>query len=133
MRDKLESYGFSAHIEPVFTQVPQFKHAVLQLMVSPRVDFDLQEGPLSHDWDGAPHDAGTPFNAWSGSGDVTAQLVYAGHGLDADYQTLANANVPVQGRIVLVRYGSGFSRIARAARGEKRRRRRDLLHRSRGS
>ncbi len=40
MRDKLESYGFSAHIEPVFTQVPQFKHAVLQLMVSPRVDFD---------------------------------------------------------------------------------------------
>jgi N-acetylated-alpha-linked acidic dipeptidase len=118
MRDKLESFGFSAHIEPVFTQVPQFKHAVLQLMVSPRVDFDLQEGPLTHDWDGARHDAGTPFNAWSGSGDVTAQLVYAGHGLDADYQTLANANVSVQGRIVLVRYGSEFRGLL-ARRAEK--------------
>jgi N-acetylated-alpha-linked acidic dipeptidase len=116
MRDKLESYGFSAHIEPVYTQVPQFKRAVLQLLVSPRVDFDLQEGPLTHDWDGARHDAGTPFNAWGGSGEVTAQLVYAFHGLEADYQTLANANVPVQGRIVLIRYGAEFrGNLARRA------------------
>jgi N-acetylated-alpha-linked acidic dipeptidase len=118
MRDKLESYGFDAHVEPVFTQVPQFKHAVLSLLVSPRVDMDLQEGPLTHDWDGARRDAGTPFNAWSGSGEVTAQMVYAGHGLETDYQTLANANVPVEGRIVLVRYGAEF-RGSLARRAEK--------------
>jgi N-acetylated-alpha-linked acidic dipeptidase len=111
MRDKLESYGFSAHIEPVFTQVPQFKHAVLSLGVTPRVDFDLQEGPIGHDWAGGRLDAGTPFNAWGGSGDVTAQLVYAGHGLDSDYATLANAKVSVQGRIVLIRYGAEFRGI----------------------
>jgi len=116
MRDKLESYGFSAHIEPVYTQVPQLKRAVLSLETTPRIDFDLQEGPLTRGWEGARPDAGTPFNAWGGSGDVTAQLVYAGHGTEPDYQTLANANVAVQGRIVLVRYGSEFrGTIARRA------------------
>jgi N-acetylated-alpha-linked acidic dipeptidase len=115
MRDKLESYGFAARIEPVYTQVPQFKHAVLSMFVTPRVDFDLQEGPI-HDWDGARHDAGTPFNAWGGSGDVTAQVIYAGHGIESDYQTLSNANVPVDGRIVLIRYGAEFrGNLARRA------------------
>jgi N-acetylated-alpha-linked acidic dipeptidase len=108
MRDKLESYGFTARIEPVYTQVPLFKRAVLSLLTSPRVDFNLQEGPVAGDSSGTRPDAGTPFNAFGGSGDVTAQLVYAGHGLESDYQTLANANVAVQGRIVLVRYGAEF-------------------------
>jgi N-acetylated-alpha-linked acidic dipeptidase len=108
MRDLLTSYGFEASIEPVYAQVPILKKAVLQLLVRPRVDFDLKEVGLPQDPDASRSDSGVPFNAWSGSGDVTAPLVYANHGLDADYQTLASANVDVRGRIVLLRYGAQF-------------------------
>jgi N-acetylated-alpha-linked acidic dipeptidase len=108
MRDKLASYGFVARIEPVFTQVPQFRGAVLQLFVNPRVDFDLHETPIAADPDGTRPDAGIPFNGFGASGEITAPLVYAGHGLDADYQALTAAGVAVQGNIVLIRYGSEF-------------------------
>jgi N-acetylated-alpha-linked acidic dipeptidase len=108
MRDTLASYGFDASIEPVYAQVPILKKAVLQLLVSPHVDFDLKETGPPEDPDASRSDAGVPFNAWSGSGDVTAPLVYANHGRDADYQTLSSAGVDVHGRIVLVRYGAEF-------------------------
>jgi N-acetylated-alpha-linked acidic dipeptidase len=118
MRDLLTSYGFEASIERVYTQVPALKKAVLQLLVTPRVDFDLKEAGLPQDPDASRGDSGVPFNAWSGSGDVTAPFVYANHGLDADYQTLSAANVDVRGRIVLVRYGAQFrGDLARRAMG----------------
>jgi N-acetylated-alpha-linked acidic dipeptidase len=108
MRDELQSYGFNASIERVYAQVPSLKRAVLQLLVSPHVDFDLREVSMADDPDASRSDAGLPFNAWSGSGDVTAPLVYANRGLDADYHTLESAHVGVQGAIVLVRYGAEF-------------------------
>lgn len=108
MRDTLATYGFDASIERVYTQVPILKKAVLQLLASPHVDFDLKEAGLTQDPDASRSDSGVPFNAWSGSGDVTAPLVYANHGRDADYQTLSSAGVEVRGRIVLVRYGAEF-------------------------
>lgn len=116
MRDQLVSYGFEASIERVHAQVPILKKAVLQLLVNPHVDFDLKETLLPEDPDASRSDAGVPFNAWSGSGDVTAPFVYANHGRAADYQTLSSAGVDVRGRIVLVRYGGEFrGDIARRA------------------
>lgn len=108
MRDKLASYGFKTEIEPVYAQVPILKKAVLELLVKPRVDFDLKEVRIDQDPDASRTDSGVPFNAWSGSGDVSAPLVYANHGLDDDYQTLDRNHVDVHGKIVLVRYGAQF-------------------------
>jgi N-acetylated-alpha-linked acidic dipeptidase len=108
MRDRLASYGFQAGIEPVYAQVPVLKRAVLQLLVHPSVDFDLRETPIAQDPDASRGDAGIPFNAWSGSGQVTAPLVYANRGLPTDYATLQRAGVGVRGKIVLIRYGAGF-------------------------
>lgn len=116
MRDKLRSYGFKTSIETVYAPVPQLKRAVLQLLVKPRVDFALNEAPIPSDPDGSRHDAGIPFNAWSGSGDVTARLVYVNDGRSADYRTLANAHVSVAGAIALIRYGREFrGELARRA------------------
>ncbi|MBV8153266.1 MAG: M28 family peptidase [Candidatus Eremiobacteraeota bacterium] len=116
MGDQLASYGFKTEIEPVYAQVPILKKAVLQLLVKPSVDFDLKEVPIPQDPDASRSDSGVPFNAWSGSGDVTAPLVYANHGLDEDYQSLDRAHVDVTGKIVLVRYGTQFrGELARRA------------------
>lgn len=48
------------------------------------------------------------WNAFSGSGDVTAPVVYANYGLREDYEELRKLGVEVRGKIVLARYGRCF-------------------------
>ncbi len=48
------------------------------------------------------------FNAFSASGDVTAQLVYVNYGIPEDYEYLKKIGIDVKGRIAIVRYGRGW-------------------------
>jgi N-acetylated-alpha-linked acidic dipeptidase len=48
------------------------------------------------------------FNGSSPSADVTAEAVYANYGTAADFKRLASLGISVEGKIVLVRYGSNF-------------------------
>ena len=48
------------------------------------------------------------FNGSSPSGDVTGDVVYANYGRPEDFQKLADDNIDVHGKIVLVRYGGNF-------------------------
>lgn len=48
------------------------------------------------------------YSAYSPSGEVTAEVVYANYGLPEDYDRLRAAGVDVKGKIVLVRYGKCF-------------------------
>ena len=48
------------------------------------------------------------YNAYSPSGDVSGELVYANYGLPDDYAELEKLGVDVEGKIVLVRYGGSF-------------------------
>jgi N-acetylated-alpha-linked acidic dipeptidase len=59
------------------------------------------------------------YNAYSPSGDVTGDLVYANYGLPQDYAALEGLGVDVRGKIVLVRYGGSF-RGVKAQQAEKR-------------
>lgn len=48
------------------------------------------------------------WNAYSGSGDVTANVVYANFGTKDDFETLKARGVDCTGKIVLARYGGNF-------------------------
>ena len=48
------------------------------------------------------------YNAYSPSGDVSGEVVYANYGLPEDYAELERLGVDVRGKIVLVRYGQSF-------------------------
>ncbi len=48
------------------------------------------------------------FNGSSGSGDVTAEVVYANYGRLEDFDLLAAHNIDLHGKIVLCRYGANF-------------------------
>jgi N-acetylated-alpha-linked acidic dipeptidase len=48
------------------------------------------------------------FNGSSPSGDVTGEVVYANYGRPEDFQKLADDNIDLHGKIVLVRYGGNF-------------------------
>jgi N-acetylated-alpha-linked acidic dipeptidase len=49
-----------------------------------------------------------PFNGSSGSGDVTAEVVYANYGRLEDFDELAARHIDLKGKIVLARYGGNF-------------------------
>jgi N-acetylated-alpha-linked acidic dipeptidase len=49
-----------------------------------------------------------PFNGSSGSGDVTAEVVYANYGRLEDFDQLAARHIDLHGKIVLARYGANF-------------------------
>jgi len=50
----------------------------------------------------------TAFDAYSPSGDVTAQVVYANYGRVQDFAQLTARHISVRGKIVIIRYGEIF-------------------------
>ena len=72
----------------------------------------LMSGPAREHVDGDPGQDDPrvvmPFNGSSGSGDVTADVVYANYGRLEDFNQLAAQHIDLHGKIVLVRYGSNF-------------------------
>jgi len=48
------------------------------------------------------------WNAFSGSADVTAEVVYANYGRKQDFERLQSLGVDVKGKIVIARYGGNF-------------------------
>jgi N-acetylated-alpha-linked acidic dipeptidase len=72
----------------------------------------LISGPTREHVDGDPGQDDPrvvmPFNGSSGSGDVTAEVVYANYGRLEDFDQLAAQHVDLHGKIVLVRYGGNF-------------------------
>jgi len=48
------------------------------------------------------------WNAFSGSDDVTAEVVYANYGRKEDFEKLKKLGIEVEGKIVLARYGGNF-------------------------
>jgi N-acetylated-alpha-linked acidic dipeptidase len=59
------------------------------------------------------------YNAYSPSGDVAGEVVYANRGLPADFAQLERVGVDVRGRIVLMRYGASY-RGAKVRQAEQR-------------
>jgi len=108
MNDALNADGLQSHNEAFTWDVFHPVKISLSLLSKPRIDFNLHEGQLPDDQDGTRPDAGLPFNSGSGSGDLTAPVVYVGSGLENDYAALNAAGVSVVHRIVLVRYGKEF-------------------------
>ncbi len=69
---------------------------------------DLREKNLLEDPSTAHPDLTYGWNAYSGSGDVTAGVVYANYGTRADFAKLKELGVDCRGKIVLARYGGNF-------------------------
>ncbi len=78
---------------------------------------DLREKNLAEDPTTAHPGLTFGWNAYSGSGDATGEVVYANYGLPQDFARLRELGVDCAGRIVLIRYGGAF-RAQKAANAE---------------
>jgi N-acetylated-alpha-linked acidic dipeptidase len=105
---QLKEWGLDAHIEEFDALLPYPTSRSLEMTAPVRFHAQLKEPSIPEDKDtGEPGQLPT-FNAYSGSGDVSAQLVYANYGLPEDYEYLKKTGVDVKGKIAIVRYGRGW-------------------------
>jgi N-acetylated-alpha-linked acidic dipeptidase len=104
----LREWGFEATIEEFEALLPYPAETRLELTAPVKVRLKLKEPVLPADPDSGDRGQLPLYNAYSGSGDVTAPLVYVNYGVPADYQRLAKLGVDVKGKIVIARYGGSW-------------------------
>jgi len=68
----------------------------------------LQEPAVKEDKSSSDPNQVPTYNAYSGSGDVTAPVVFVNYGIPADYEVLKKLGVDVKGKIVIARYGGSW-------------------------
>jgi N-acetylated-alpha-linked acidic dipeptidase len=111
IRDKFQSWGFDARLEEFEVLFPTPKERVLEMIEPARFVAQLKEPVVSEDADSGDAGQLPTYNAYSGEGDVTGQLVYVNYGVPADYEELANRKIDVKGKIVIARYGGSWRGI----------------------
>ena len=111
IRDKFNSWGLDAKIEEFDVLFPTPKERVLEMIEPSKFRAQLKEPVVAEDEDSGDENQLPTYNAYSGDGDVTGQLVYVNYGVPADYDELAKMGVDVKGRIVIARYGASWRGI----------------------
>ncbi len=84
------------------------REALLEIVEPLKLALPIVEAPITEDPASGHPDRAIGFNAYSGSGDVTAEVVYANYGTREDFARLRELGVDVAGRIVIARYGGNF-------------------------
>ncbi|MDR7128284.1 N-acetylated-alpha-linked acidic dipeptidase [Algoriphagus sp. 4150] len=82
--------------------------SLLEIITPDQITLSQQEGPIEGDPFSTDPRLHKGFNAYSGSGDVTAEVVYANYGVKADFEKLAEMGVDLKGKVVIARYGGNF-------------------------
>ncbi len=112
MLELFKSWGFDAHIATYTVLFPTPKVRELELVAPTHYKARLREPPVKGDPTSYIYkNALPPYNAYSGDGDVTAQLVYVNYGRKKDYRELAKRGISVKGKIVIARYGHSWRGI----------------------
>ena len=109
--EQFKSWGFNARIEEFDVLFPTPKERVVELIEPTRFRAQLKEPEIAEDPDSGDAGQLPSYNAYSGDGDVTGQLVYVNYGVPADYEELAKQGVDVKGKIVIARYGASWRGI----------------------
>jgi N-acetylated-alpha-linked acidic dipeptidase len=103
---RLRSYGLDVGSSSYRVYISTPKH--IQVTMTKPTFRNLRVKEHRFPWQQSFDQVVDGYNAYSPSGDVTAQVVYANYGLPDDYAKLEQAGVDVRGKVVIVRYGNSF-------------------------
>jgi N-acetylated-alpha-linked acidic dipeptidase len=106
---KFRSFGLDAKLEEFEAMMPWPIETTVEVVGPEKYTLRVKEPVLPEDPDSGDQ---TPlYNAYSGDGDVTGEVVYVNYGMPADYLRLKELGVDVKGKIVIARYGAGWRGI----------------------
>ena len=109
----MERAGLEVERHPYDVYLPELTDDVEVHIVTPvSMQLSNREPALPEDRFSGHPDLLNGWNAYSGSGDVTAEVVYANFGRREDYLALDSMGVSVAGKVVIARYG-GISAATR--------------------
>src|SRR5215813_5401379 len=111
IRDQMKSWGLDATIEEFDVLFPTPKERLLELTEPEKYQAKLKEPAIPEDPDSGDENQLPTYNAYSGDGDVTAQLVYVNYGVPADYEQLAKMGVDVNFKIARGPHSSSLCRF----------------------
>ncbi|MEX2471499.1 MAG: M28 family peptidase [Gemmatimonadota bacterium] len=101
--------GFTVRQHPYDVYLPQLTDDVEVHIVSPvAMQLSNREPVLDEDRFSNHPDLLNGWNAFSGSGDVTGEVVYANYGRREDFRALDSLGIDLTGKIVIARYGGNF-------------------------
>jgi N-acetylated-alpha-linked acidic dipeptidase len=104
----LRSWGYEVKIEEFEALLPYPKSRSLEMTAPSAFTARLYEPSLKEDPDSTDSNQLPTYNAYSATGDVTADLVYVNYGIPTDYAQLKKLGIDVKGKIVLARYGGSW-------------------------
>lgn len=105
----MEDAGMRVKVWPYDVYLPNHPgKSELQIISPVQLTLSQKEGALPEDPFSNDPRLHLGFNAFSGSGDVTAEVVYVNYGTREDFMKLAEMGVPLEGKIAVARYGGNF-------------------------
>jgi putative CocE/NonD family hydrolase len=110
----LRDSGLDVQVSEYYPYLSSPKRVAVELLGPERLTLSLSEPPDARDPDSFHPELEPGFIAYSASGSVTGDVVYAGYGLPSDYE-----GVDVEGKIALVRYGKSHRAVKVAAAQER--------------
>ena len=109
MGEVMQRAGFEVTQYPYDLYLPNKPGSSLIEIVTPsRAVLNQKEDIIPGDSFSEDPELWKGWNAFSGSGDVTAEVVYANYGRKEDFEKLNELGVKIKGKIVLARYGGNF-------------------------
>lgn len=109
MADVMRKAGLQVEIFPYDIYLPVMPGTASAEIVEP-IRIPLNNKEYVHKEDPFSSDPNLVFgyNAYTGSGDVTAEVVYVNYGRKEDFEKLQAMGISVKGKIVIARYGGNF-------------------------
>lgn len=83
-------------------------NSAVELVTPFRQPLSQQENVIGEDVYTLDNTLWKGWNAYSGSGDVTAEVVYANYGRKEDFEKLKELGIVTKGKIIIARYGGNF-------------------------
>jgi len=115
----MKSWGMETEVRAYDIWMPHTTLMQVWRVAPDTLALNLAEGPVPGDTTSWNEPEAVIANGYSGTGDVTGQVVYVNYGLIEDYAQLDSMGVSVKGKIAVARYGRSFRGI-KAREAEKR-------------
>ena len=108
VRDRLVEFGLKTEMVPYDIWLNHPVSVSLRLLKPEAASLSLREEGYIRDKSSYSEDAFPGFHGYGASGKASGKVIYVNYGTHEDFERLESLGLPVEGRIVIVRYGKVF-------------------------
>ena len=112
LKKSFEELEVPYEVHEIWPYLPRFVDAKLELLVGDEAEvLPIREYPVDQDaaaFEKLMADVSPGWNAYSGSGTVSGEVVYANYGTKRDFKMLKAHRISCEGKIVIARYGGNY-------------------------